>query len=634
MRLLVVLLTALLVLGGAAVAQTAAPGQGLSLYGELKYPPDFKHFDYVNPSAPKGGTVKYDAIGTFDTLNPFTLKGVAAAGAGLIFDTLLTDAPDEPVAAYGLIAESVEVASDRKSVLYILRKEARFHDGSPITPEDVIWTFDTLKAKGHPRFRLYYEDVLKAEQEGERGVRFTFSSGDNRELPQIVGEMPVLSKAYWSNRDFEKTTLEPPLGSGAYKIESVDPGRSITYRRVADYWGKDLPVNVGRQNFGVIRYDYYRDQTIALEAFKAGQYDIRVENVAKNWAIGYDGPALEQGLIKKQEIPNKVPTGMQAFVFNTRKALFADVRVRRALGYLFDFEWADKNLFYGAYARTESYFSNSDLASSGLPEGDERAILEKFKGEIPDSIFTTPFELPKTDGTGDIRDHLRDALRLLAAAGWTMKDGRLENEEGQPFEFEFLLAQPEFERIVLPFGQNLERAGIKMHVRLVDPAQFENRVRTFRLRHDRHRLGQIAVAGQRAARLLELGLGRRARQRELCRHQEQAGRRAGRSRDPRRGPRQPPRQHARARPRAAQRLLRHSQLAPHLFPRRALGQVRRAQDIRRPTRSTSIAGGSSPPARAMSRRRSNRCRRSSHECSPMSFAASCSSFRRSSPSSW
>jgi microcin C transport system substrate-binding protein len=478
MRLLILLLPILLAIAPAA-AQTA-PSHGLSLYGELKYPPDFKHFDYVDPNAPKGGTVRYDAIGTFDTVNPFTLKGVPAAAVGLIFDTLMTSAPDEPVAAYGLIAERVEVAPDRKSALYILRREARFHDGTPVTPADVVWTFETLKTKGHPRYRLYYAEVVKAETEGERGVRFTFQGDDNRELPQIVGEMPVLSKAYWSTHDFEKTTLEPPMGSGAYQIESVDPGRSITYRRVADYWGKDLPVNVGRHNFDVIRYDYYRDQTIALEAFKAGEYDIRVENVAKNWAIGYDGPALAQGLLKKEEIPNKVPTGMQAFAFNTRPShIFHDVRVRQALGYLFDFEWANKNLFYGAYTRTKSYFSNSDLASSGLPEGDERAILDKLKGEIPASVFTTPFEPPATDGAGNIRDNLRHALRLLAAAGWTVKDGRLENEAGQPFEFEFLLAAPEFERIVLPFGQNLERAGIKMHVRLVDPAQYENRVRSF-----------------------------------------------------------------------------------------------------------------------------------------------------------
>jgi microcin C transport system substrate-binding protein len=474
MRIILFLLSAL-----ALAAPAWAASNGLSLYGALKYPPGFKHFDYVNPDAPKGGTVKYQAIGTFDTLNPFTLKGQPAAGAGTIYDTLLMSAPDEPVAAYGLLAESVDVAEDHLSVLYTLRKEARFHDGTPVTPDDVVWTFDTLKTEGHPRFRLYYADVVKAEKEGEHGVRFTFRTADNHELPQIVGEMPVLSKAYWANRDFEKTTLDPPLGSGPYEIASVAPGRSITLRRVKDYWGKDLPVNVGRENFDTIRYDYYRDQTIALEAFKAGQYDIRVENVAKNWAIGYDGPALQQGLIKKQEIPNKVPTGMQGFVFNTRKALFADARVRQALGYLFDFEWANKNLFYGAYTRTASYFSNSDLASSGVPQGDELAILEKYKSDLPDTLFTTAFQPPKTDGSGNIRDNLRAALRLLGAAGWSVKNGALVNAKGEPFAFEFLLAQPEFERIVLPFAQNLQRAGIKMNVRLVDPAQYENRMRQF-----------------------------------------------------------------------------------------------------------------------------------------------------------
>ncbi|HXQ49721.1 MAG TPA: extracellular solute-binding protein [Stellaceae bacterium] len=478
MRTIALAVLAFLAVTHAAPAEQAS--HGLSLYGELKYPPDFKHFDYVDPNAPKGGTVKYEAIGTFDTLNPFTLKGVAGAGVTLIYDTLLTSAPDEPVSAYGLVADSVAVASDRLSVLYTIRKEARFHDGTPITPEDVIWTFDTLKAKGHPRYRLYYAEVLSAEKEGERGVRFRFRTADNRELPQIVGEMPMLSKAYWSSRDFEKTTLEPPLGSGPYVIDTVDPGRSITYRRDPNYWAKNLAVNVGRHNFDGIRYDYYRDQTIALEAFKAGQYDIRSENVAKNWAIGYDGPALEQGLIKKENIPNKVPQGMQGFVFNTRPGHpFQDPRVRQALGYLFDFEWANKNLFYGAYTRTKSYFSNSDLASSGLPAGDELAILEKFKGSIPNQVFTVEYEPPKTDGVGNIRDNLREALRLLAAAGWSVKDGKLEDASGKPFEFEFLLVQPEFERVVLPFGQNLLRAGIKMNVRTVDPAQYENRMREF-----------------------------------------------------------------------------------------------------------------------------------------------------------
>ena len=474
---------ALLAFASAAIAQAPAPEiarNGLSLFGDLKYPPDFKHFDYVNPDAPKGGTVRYNAIGTFDTLNPFTLKGVSAAGAGMIFDTLLASAGDEPASAYGLVAESVAVAPDRSSVTYTIRKEARFQDGSPITPEDVVWSFDTLKSKGHPRLRIYYAEVVKAETVGERGVKFTFRSTDNRELAQIVGEMPVLSQKYWASRDFEKTTLDPPLGSGPYKIDTVDAGRSITYRRVPDYWAKDLPVNVGRNNVDVIRYDYYRDQTIALEAFKAGQYDIRVENVAKNWAIGYDGPALQAGLITKQNIPNQLPQGMQAFGFNTRPGHpFTDPRVREALGYLFDFEWTNKNLFYGAYTRTKSYFSNSDLASSGLPSADELKLLEPFKSELPASVFTTAYEPPKTDGSGNIRDNLRAALRLLAAAGWTVKDGALVDQAGKNFTFEFLLAQPEFERLVLPFGENLKRIGIKMNVRTVDPAQYENRMQDF-----------------------------------------------------------------------------------------------------------------------------------------------------------
>lgn len=454
---------------------------GLSLFGDLKYGPEFSHFDYVNPDAPKGGTVRYATIGTFDSLNPFILKGAPAVGLGFVFDTLMSPAGDEPASEYGLVAESVEVPADRSWVQYNLRKEARFQDGTPITPEDVIWTFETLKAKGHPRYRLYYADVLKAEKVGEHSVKFTFRDGKNRELPQIVGEMPVLSKAYWTKHDFEKTTLAPPLGSGPYKIESFDAGRSITYKRDPNYWAKDLPVNRGRYNFDVIRYDYYRDQTVSLEAFKAGQYDIRVENVAKNWATGYDSPALRDGLFKKLEIPNKVPTGMQGFGFNTRPGHpFQDPRVREALGYLFDFEWTNKNLFYGAYTRTKSYFSNSELASSGLPSADELKILDKYKDEIPDEVFTKVYEPPKTDGSGNIRDNMRQALRLLKQAGWSIKGEKLVNDKtGQPFQFEFLLAQPEFERIVLPFVQNLARIGITATIRKVDPAQYENRMKTF-----------------------------------------------------------------------------------------------------------------------------------------------------------
>jgi len=478
-RLFVLVVAALGVACPAFHASADGPRNGLALFGDLKYPAGFPHFDYVNPAAPKGGGVKYDAIGTFDTLNPFTLKGQPAAGVGAMFDTLMTPSEDEPSSSYGLIAESVEVANDKASVVYNLRPQARFWDGSPITPEDVVWTFDTLKAEGHPRWRLYYADVLKAEKTGPHQVKFTFRNGANRELPSIVGELPVLSKAYWSGRDFAKTTLEIPLGSGPYKIDSFDPGRSVTYRRVPDYWGKDLPVNVGRNNFDVIRYDYYRDQTVALEAFKAGAYDIRVENVSKNWAIGYDGPALASGLIKKEQIPNKVPQGMQAFGFNTRRPIFQDARVRRALGYLFDFEWTNKALFYGAYTRTKSYFSNSDLASSGLPGPDELKLLEKYRGQIPDAAFTEAYAPPTTDGSGDIRDNLRAALDLLAQAGWNVKSGQLVDAKGTPFRFEFLLDQPEFERVALPFIQNLARIGITANVRTVDPAQYENRMQNF-----------------------------------------------------------------------------------------------------------------------------------------------------------
>ncbi len=476
MRVAVSAFVACLIAAGPAWAD---PQYGFALFGDLKYPPGFTHFDYANPDAPKGGAVKFAAIGTYDTFNPFALKGVKADGIGYLFDTLMATSSDEPDSQYGLVAESVDVAPDRLSVVFNLRKEARFHDGSPITPDDVVWTFDTLKAKGAPQYHLYYADVLKAETVGDRAVKFTLRSAQNRELPSILGELPVLSKAYWAARDFEKTSLDAPLGSGPYVIDSFDQGRSITLKRVPDYWAKDLPVNKGKFNFDTMRYDYYRDTSVALEAFKAGQYDLRSENVSKNWAIGYDCPALSAGLIKKEAIANEVPQGMQGFAFNTRRPLFQDPRVRQALGYLFDFEWTDKNLFYGAYARTESYFSNSDLASSGLPSEDEKKILEPFRGDIPPEVFTQAYEAPKTDGSGNIRENLRAALELLKAAGWTVKGGKLVNDKGEQFQFEFLNAEAEFERIILPFSDNLARLGIKVTLRTVDPAQYENRLNDY-----------------------------------------------------------------------------------------------------------------------------------------------------------
>jgi len=471
----------LLLAAAAATAQTPAvtSGHAMSMYGDVKYPAGFKHFQFVNPEAPKGGTVRMAAIGTFDTLNPFTLKGVKAAGLGSTYDPLTVSSFDEPFTQYGLIAETIEAPADRSWVAFTLRQEARFHDGSPITVEDVIWSFETLKTKGDPFYRSYYAQVLRAEKVGERKVRFVFGPGENRELPLIVGQLTVLPKAYWEKRDFEKTTLEPPLGNGAYKVESFEAGRSITYRRVKDYWAAKHPANVGRENFDVLRYDYYRDRTVALEAFKGGQYDFIQENSAKNWATAYDAPPVKAGLIRKEEIPNQVPTGLQGFAYNTRRPFFADRRVREALAYAFDFDWSNKNLFYGAYTRTRSYFSNSELASSGVPSPEEMKVLEPFRSTVPVEVFTKEYQPPTTDGTGNIRDNAREALRLLGSAGWTVKGDRLVNAKGEAMQFEILLSDAQWERIVLPFVKNLQRIGVAARVRTVDTAQYQKRMENF-----------------------------------------------------------------------------------------------------------------------------------------------------------
>ncbi|MFO7642614.1 MAG: extracellular solute-binding protein [Candidatus Competibacteraceae bacterium] len=464
----------------ATALATGAPVHGVALHGQPKYGPDFPHFDYVNPDAPKGGEARLAAIGSFDTFNSFNIQGQAAAGIGQLFESLMTNSADEPFSEYGLIAESVEVAEDRGSVIFNLRPEAKFHDGNPVTADDVLFSFETLKTQGSPFFRFYYANVAEVEKLGERRVKFTFSAGDNRELPLIMGQMPVLSQKYWRDRDFGVTTLEPPVGSGPYRIERFEPGRFIVYQRDPDYWGKDLPVNRGLYNFGRLRYDYYRDVTVALEAFKAGAYDLRVENVAKQWATGYDFPALSRGLVKKETFPNQLPSGMQGFAYNLRRPLFQDPRVRQALAYAFDFEWSNRNLFHDQYIRTRSFFDNSELAARGLPSPEELAILEPLREQLPSEVFTKAYEPPTAADSEQLRANMKKALELLQEAGWVFRDRKLVNAEtGAPFRFELLISEPTWERIGLPFARNLERLGIEMSVRTVDSAQYENRVRDF-----------------------------------------------------------------------------------------------------------------------------------------------------------
>ncbi len=461
-----------------AAAERAGPAHAIAMHGTPKYQPGFRHFDYVNPAAPKGGTLRVAVQGTFDSFNPFIPKG--NAGAGNPYESLLASSADEPFTQYGLIAETIEVPRDRSWAIFTLRPQARWHDGKPITVDDVIWSLETLKTRGQPFFRFYYGGVAGAEQIGPRQVKFTFSDRGNRELPLIVGQLPILPKHYWESRDFEKTTLEPPLGSGPYRVTDFEPGRYVVTERVTDYWGAKLPVNVGQNNFDRIRYDYYRDDTVIRQALKAGEIDFRLENQAKAWALDYDVPAVQRGWLIKEEIRHFSPTGMQAFVYNTRRELFSDRTVREALAYAFDFEWTNRNLFFGQYARTESYFSNSELAAAGLPEGRELNVLDRYRERVPIELFHRPYKAPSTDGSGWPRENLARAFALLEEAGWVVRDMKLVNEDtGAGFSFEILLVSPAFERIVLPFVRNLKRLGIDARVRLVDQSQYINRIRSF-----------------------------------------------------------------------------------------------------------------------------------------------------------
>jgi microcin C transport system substrate-binding protein len=450
----------------------------IAMHGEPKYGSDFKHFDYVNPDAPKGGTLVLSASGTFDSFNPFIIKGSSGPVAGI--ETLLTSSADEPFTKYGLIAESIEWPDDRSWITFTLRPEARWHDGNPITVEDVIWSLETLKTKGRPFYRYYYGDVVKAEQVGERQVKFTFGVSGNRELPLILGELPVLAKHYWQGRDFEKTSLEPPLGSGPYRVANFEAGRFVELERVEDYWAKDLPVNVGQDNFDRIRYEYFRDPTVIREAVKSGNIDFFSENSAKDWAKTYDTRAVRDGLLIKKRFLNTSSGGMQGFIMNTRRSPFDDKLVRQALAFAYDFEWTNRNIYYDQYVQPKSYFDPMELASSGLPEGEELEILERFRGRVPEEVFTEEYLPPTSDGSGWPRENFRRALELLAEAGWGLQDFKLVNtESGQQLSFEFLYAQKSSERTVLPFVGNLRRLGIDVRLRFVDSSQYINRIRSY-----------------------------------------------------------------------------------------------------------------------------------------------------------
>ncbi|MCO8165095.1 extracellular solute-binding protein [Pseudomonas sp. 21LCFQ010] len=478
MRTLLASAGSLLLVALACTAQ-AAPQHAVTLYDEApKYPANFKHFDYVNPDAPKGGTFRQAGFGSFDSLNPFISKGTAAADISMIYDTLARSSLDEPLTEYGLIAEKIEKAPDNMWVRFYLRPQARFHDGHPIRAEDVEFTFNTLIKDGAPLYRAYYAGIDKVIVEDPLRVKFVFKDSHSRELPLIIGQLPVLPKHFWATRDFTKGNLELPLGNGPYKVTQVKAGRSLRFERVKDYWAKDLPVNRGLYNFDVMTVDYYRDPDVALEALKAGQYDYREENAAKNWASAYDVPAVRDGRLIKEELPNGNPQGMQGFILNLRRPVFQDPRVREALTLLFDFEWTNKQLFSGSYTRTRSYFDNSEMASSGLPTGEELKLLEALRGKIPERVFTEPFTLPVNDGSGMIRPQLRRAYQLLQEAGWQIKDDRMTDAQGNPVKLEFLMVQTAFERVMLPYKRNLKDLGIELSIRRVDVAEYMNRLRS------------------------------------------------------------------------------------------------------------------------------------------------------------
>lgn len=477
------LLVAMAIAAGGAMSLSAQEARhGLSAFGNLKYAPDFAYFEYVAPDAPKGGRLSLIGSGgriTFDSFNAFILKGDAAQGLEYLFDSLMVRAYDEPDSVYGLLASSASVADDGLSVTFRLRPEARFADGSPVTAQDVVFSFETLKTKGHPSYSISLRDVVSAEALTPDTVRYTFQGELTRDLPMTVGMLPVLSKAYYATRPFEETTLEPPLGSGPYAIADFKPGTYVLFRRRADYWARELPVNRGRFNFDELRYEYYRDRTAELEALKAGSFDFREEFTSIDWATGYDIPSVRDGRLLRLTLPDDSPSGAQGFFINTRREKFKDPRVRRALDFAFDFEWTNKNLFFSLYKRTTSFFENSDMMASGAPSTAELALLEPYRERLPAEVFGTPYAPPVSDGSGSDRRMLREAARLLSEAGWEVTNGVRTNAKGVPLEIEILIFAPTFERVIGPYVDNLRRLGVAASLRRVDAAQYERRVKAF-----------------------------------------------------------------------------------------------------------------------------------------------------------
>jgi microcin C transport system substrate-binding protein len=457
----------------------AQDSHGIAMHGEPKYTAGFKHFDYVNPNAPKGGTMVLSRVGSFDSVNPFIIKGVPAQGAGLTYERLLVRSRDEPFTLYARIAKSIDMPEDRSSVTFTLRPEARFHDGTPILASDIAFTYRILREEGRTNHRLFYKEISKVDILEPHKIRFSFYPGGNRELPMIIGLMPVLSEAYYRDIPFNRTTLTPPLGSGPYELASVEQGRSVTYRRVDNYWGKDLAINRGRHNIDVIRYDYYRDQVVALEAFKAGLIDLRHETDPGRWTTAYASTALTRGDIIKRTFLHSLPGGMKGFVFNTRRTIFKDRNVRRALAFAFDFEWINKNFFHNSYVRTESYFSNSELAAKGLPSESEADLLKPFQASVPPEVFSKIYSAPKTLSQGSDRKNFRTAINLLRNAGWKLEDKRMITLTGKPAKFEILLVNPRNERLALAYARKLNRLGIEVSVRTVDSSQYQFRLNAY-----------------------------------------------------------------------------------------------------------------------------------------------------------